>query len=104
MWKDQVKLLRGGRGGKGAPGGRKSPCHGLEVGVVETMGGPWWLAWKGVPGGWSAEIGRGQTVKGLTQQASQCGFFPEEDGEPLEWGSDRITLSFQVISQAAMHR
>lgn len=60
-----------------------------------------WLAWKGVPRGWSSEIGRGQTVKGLTQQASQCGFFPEE---PLEQGSDRIILSFQVISQAAMHR
>lgn len=52
------------------------------------MGGPSWLAWKGVARGWCVERGRGQTVSGLIQRAGQFEFFPEDDREPLKPGSD----------------
>lgn len=70
----------------------------------ETYGGPLCAAWKGVARGQSAEVGRGQAVKDLIQHASQFEFFPEDDGEPLEWESNRTIISFKVMSQAATNR
>lgn len=67
------------------------------------LGGPLWLAWKGVARGWSIDTGRGWIVNRLIQHANQFEFFPEDDGEPLKQGSDR-EVRFKVISQAAMNR
>lgn len=59
---------------------------------------------EGSAGEWSMEPGRGQTVEGPFQHASQFDPFPEDDGVSLTQESDKVVLSFKGISQAAMSR